>query len=1045
MPELVSPGFYLLRLPLLPLERATAPGRTAHTFAADIAASYESPILQEAVYLASPALYDEMMKWLGSADRADARHQKLVLALYRYLLRMSTRATPYGLFAGCAPGEITQAPSRLEVNTTRTMHRVTRLDMNYLSEIAAALVRIPEVRSQIRFFPNNSLYLNGESYRYFEYQQPDNKRRYFLSGFTCTPYIAAVMVAATNGAYLSQLVEVLRQQDIAEEEAANFLQVLIDNQILTAETDPAVTGGDYLSRMILLLQRCSQPPAVIKPLLAIQQLLEQQQHGVSRYQAIREMLQVHFPDINGKDFIQSDLFFTPQANQLNSATIQRLADQLEKLSILAQPAPGADLDTFKQQFVQKYDQREVPLMQALDSESGVGYGIVSGDNSSYTPLIDDLVIPGMPGAASIPWDHYHRLVLQKFLAAQRQDDTEIVITPEELDSLAAKRERPSMPPAFFLLGSLVATSSAAMDAGDFSFVLKSFAGPRALSLLGRFAASNAALAQQLQTYALQEQAQTPDRIIAEIVHLPEGRTGNVLLRPRLYDYEIPFLANASVDPEHQLPLSDLYVSVRDQRVILRSRRLGKEIIPRLTSAHNYAQGLPAYKFLCDLQQQQEARSLSWDWSFLSEQPFLPAVRYGNIVLSRARWLLDQKEYQALLDQLTPEAALLALWEKYNVPGYTLLSEGDNELPIEISNPYAQLLVLEKLKKGSVLLFANPFQADAKLVSGDEGAYANEVIIPFVNKAYVYKAAVPATPPAEALQRVFAPGSEWLYARIYCGPKWMDKLLTRELQPLLARLQQSGLVKQWFFVRFQDPDHHLRIRMMPSSQAATGVIIHRLQEHFHAYIENDVVKKLQYDTYIRETERYGEHTMELSEQFFCYDSEAVIQLLGLIPGSETSDRWLFALRGADDLLTAFGLQEEEKLALCRTLHTRFFKEFNGDDALLLQLNHKYRHHTRLIFAMLQHKPEMMFPSPQASAVFEQRILKLTDIRKQLETMMDKGIIHRSAHLDLLPHYLHMFMNRLFIANARLHELVIYHYLIRYYTSRVAMKHQNLKSN
>ncbi|HEY0176078.1 MAG TPA: lantibiotic dehydratase C-terminal domain-containing protein [Pedobacter sp.] len=40
--------------------------------------------------------------------------------------------------------------------------------------------------------------------------------------------------------------------------------------------------------------------------------------------------------------------------------------------------------------------------------------------------------------------------------------------------------------------------------------------------------------------------------------------------------------------------------------------------------------------------------------------------------------------------------------------------------------------------------------------------------------------------------------------------------------------------------------------------------------------------------------------------------------------------------------------------------------------------------------------------------------------------------------LMPSYLHMFLNRIFIANQRMHELVVYHHMAKYYASVIARK-------
>ena len=39
--------------------------------------------------------------------------------------------------------------------------------------------------------------------------------------------------------------------------------------------------------------------------------------------------------------------------------------------------------------------------------------------------------------------------------------------------------------------------------------------------------------------------------------------------------------------------------------------------------------------------------------------------------------------------------------------------------------------------------------------------------------------------------------------------------------------------------------------------------------------------------------------------------------------------------------------------------------------------------------------------------------------------------------LLPSYIHMFLNRMLLANQRKHELVLYHFLNKYYDSQLAI--------
>jgi hypothetical protein len=123
--------------------------------------------------------------------------------------------------------------------------------------------------------------------------------------------------------------------------------------------------------------------------------------------------------------------------------------------------------------------------------------------------------------------------------------------------------------------------------------------------------------------------------------------GNILARPVLRDFEIPYLGGAAVPPDRRIPVTDLLVSVAGEEVVLRSMRLGRRVIPRLTSAHNFRMGRGIYRFLGALQAQGSSGDLGWDWGPLRDAPFLPRVVAGKLVLCRASWRASRDELEPL--------------------------------------------------------------------------------------------------------------------------------------------------------------------------------------------------------------------------------------------------------------------------------------------------------------------------------------------------------------------------------------------------------------
>jgi hypothetical protein len=172
-PPFSPSGFFVLSTPLLPfdaflalaegLESAAAMDPTALPQAAladrakiraRLAAIVQRPEVLEALFIASPSLWESAGVWL--AEPESERGQKAEPVLLRYVARMAGRPTPFGLFAGCSVGRVGEA-TRLAMEGQDHYRRNSRLDMDYVAALSEALAGSEEVLAGEAHAPNESL------------------------------------------------------------------------------------------------------------------------------------------------------------------------------------------------------------------------------------------------------------------------------------------------------------------------------------------------------------------------------------------------------------------------------------------------------------------------------------------------------------------------------------------------------------------------------------------------------------------------------------------------------------------------------------------------------------------------------------------------------------------------------------------------------------------------------------------------------------------------------------------------------------------------
>lgn len=1004
---------------------------------------FKVPKHREALFIGSPNIYKALELWeKGEAFQTEDELKNLRGSLYKYTSRLANRCTPFGLWASVSTVDLDKE-TNIDV-ANGELKRTTKFDMYFLGEVLPVITKHKEIKEVLKYYPNNSMYKVMDKYRFVEYYFKDKARCHKISEVDINEYLEKIIAIAKNGATIYELISPITNDNIPHDDAMAFINQVIDSQFFINEFEFTLTGEDYLEKLLTTLEEerfnFYEAKVVKKILLPLKDKISSIDASVfnnpEKYREIHTQIENKIQEADITKLFQVDSFKQLPHATLGYGTVKKLRNAIVILNKLSSKRTNTNLNEFKTKFQERYEEYEQPLINVLDPDLGIGYGSGSG---AKTPLVDKLAIRGNYSTdRKIPWNAKTGFLFKKALDALQNKASEIELTDEDINQFKEKENL--YPDSFSTFFNIF------HENGEEKIYLKSVWGPSANVLIGRFAHLDQSIETMCNEIHNHEKQLYPGKILAEIIHLPQARTGNILYRKFQRDYEIPYLGHSSLDKEHQLDVKDLYVSVKRGKVVLRSKRLNKEIIPRLGNAHNYsANALPIYHFLCDLQDQDQA-GLNFSWGSLEQEfSYLPRVTYKDIVFYRATWNMNADTIKSILDHNEEDAikAVRAFQQQQNIPDVIAFTQGDNEVVVNFKNDLSCSTFYYMLK-GENFIQLKEFFFEEDTVTG---AYCNEFILPCyknVSKAKDQNKDEQLAIRENTLQKAsYSTGDEWLYYKFYCGERVGEKLLNQAIKPIVDELEANNLIDKWFFIRYSDKDgHHLRFRIHLNDRTKFSECVLIIKNHIQPFENNLLIWKTQTDTYLRELQRYGFESIDATEELYYNDSECTVKFADMIEGDAGERiRWLFSLLSMDHLLNDFGFTLKQKMQLLNLAKTSFGNEFNKTGTLNKQVNELYSENMSSIENFLNEDEKAEIYTPLWD-ILKERSVKNKEIVNTLTSFAEQKILPGGIESTVLS-YLHMVCNRIFLAKQRVHEMVVYDMLFKYYSKQIHTQKKSKK--
>ncbi len=150
-------------------------------------------------------------------------------------------------------------------------------------------------------------------------------------------------------------------------------------------------------------------------------------------------------------------------------------------------------------------------------------------------------------------------------------------------------------------------------------------------------------------------------------------------------------------------------------------------------------------------------------------------------------------------------------------------------------------------------------------------------------------------------------------KLYCPRTLEDELIGESLLAIAENLVSAGWAESWFFIRYSDPDPHVRLRFRGTPDKLTRKVFPELCSWTQGLMSDGVCLKVSFDTYEREMERFGgrEGIVE-AESLFCADSRFVAKVLRFLRNKSWTDKTALLALTVDTLLSGLGMTPKARL-------------------------------------------------------------------------------------------------------------------------------------
>lgn len=795
----------------------------------------------EGIAISSYSLYDNIHNHNGKDD-------KLNSSMLKYLIRSSTRCTPYGINSGVLIGEFSLKKDMILKD--RFIKNV-RPDMEWLIKVIKMCENL--IGDDLLIIRNNSYmsdkYKLSKSWN-SAYIDEDNKHKKIT--INNTVLVKDIMNYLSNYKSIKDLKVYLGNKYRNKEvEIQKIIEILLKKEFLTSDLREILVFDNQFDILLTKLNKYNLKDDLYTKLRELKHLIEfynkiEVSKGLEYYlNIINYMSKIQ----ESTNYLQVDMF---QKEKIKvDVSIKKDIEDL--VNFLVNASYYETYDEYAMNFIDRYGNQAVKFLDVINPESGIGkpyfdqYQSIKYNDEFMCMLFDNL--------NNCKGNTIHLNKVEKNFISKKDSDR----YPENVEVvLQIFKEKNKIK---YVFPPLLGTDESMRIWGRFRYLFDN----------------------------IEDNVKRKSNIkLVELSFIPQSaRHANVMITHSDADYILEYGAITNNHEYNTLTLSDIYMFVDSNKRIRFINKNTMELLEfTMTNMYNL-EGLPKeLKILYDLtyNQKYSITSLLSSLFHLIGKMNLhsPRIEYKNIILIPECWKIDKSIFikNGKLISLKEFLKTYPNYAKANkIPSIISAGPFDQRLTLNMENIDHLKLLYDLLYHDiNTTLYENVFMENNSILKNTKNEnIINEFVFELSREnkdEYIKNLKLPIVDKYMINKTKQLPFNKWVSLKLYFSTIHQDKVIIHLFEWINKQYPQISL----YYLRYKDPKNHLRVRIKTDFDYYFELI----KEIINNLDEQGIIDECVIDTYYPEVERYGrEQCIANAENLFIADSYFCSHLLRLL--------------------------------------------------------------------------------------------------------------------------------------------------------------------